>query len=102
MIARTPAPLLTPQTESELTGIVNRVTFPAGALVIDGVVHLYYGSGDQGICLATCELDALLAHLKSFPTQGQVPAWADVATAGCSRAARAPEHPRRSRREPRR
>ena len=67
MIARTPAPLLTPQTESELTGVVNRVTFPAGALVIDGTVHLYYGSGDQGICLATCELDALLDHLKMFP-----------------------------------
>jgi beta-1,2-mannobiose phosphorylase / 1,2-beta-oligomannan phosphorylase len=69
VIARTPAPLLTPQTETELTGIVNRVTFPAGAIVIDGVVHLYYGSGDQGICLATCELDALLEHVKTFPVK---------------------------------
>ncbi|MEY9889038.1 putative GH43/DUF377 family glycosyl hydrolase [Catenulispora sp. MAP5-51] len=69
VIARTPAPLLTPQTETELTGIVNRVTFPAGAIVIDGVVHLYCGSGDQGICLATCELDALLEHVKTFPVK---------------------------------
>lgn len=73
VIARTPAPLLTPQTEAELTGVVNRVTFPSGALVIDGVVHVYYGSGDQGICLATCELDALLAHLRTFPVKSDGP-----------------------------
>ncbi|ACU75655.1 glycosidase PH1107-related [Catenulispora acidiphila DSM 44928] len=73
VIARTPAPLLTPQTEVELTGVVNRVTFPSGALVIDETVHLYYGSGDQGICLATCELDALLEHLQSFPVKEEGP-----------------------------
>ena len=67
VIAKTPEPLLTPQTEEELTGVMNRVTFPSGALVLDGKVHLYYGSGDQGICLATCDLGELLEYLGQHP-----------------------------------
>lgn len=67
VIARTPLPILTPESEEELTGVVNRVTFPSGCLVIDGVVHVYYGTGDQGIGLATCQLSDLLAHLAANP-----------------------------------
>ena len=73
VIAKTPEPLITPQTVEELDGVVNRVTFPSGALVIDGTVHLYYGSGDQGICLATCDLAELLEHLARNPVKGSGP-----------------------------
>ncbi|MFD0631966.1 hypothetical protein ACFQ9X_10400 [Catenulispora yoronensis] len=70
VIAKSPAALITPETVEELDGVVNRVTFPSGALVIDGTVHLYYGSGDQGICLATCDLDELLEYLARHPVKG--------------------------------
>ncbi|NUR58240.1 MAG: hypothetical protein HOV87_06030 [Catenulispora sp.] len=73
VIAKTPEPLITPQTVEELDGVVNRVTFPSGAIVIEGTVHLYYGSGDQGICLATCDLAELLEHLARNPVKGSGP-----------------------------
>jgi predicted GH43/DUF377 family glycosyl hydrolase len=63
VIAKTPEPLLTPEAENELTGVVNRVTFPSGAMVFDDQLHVYYGSGDQGIGLATCKLSSLLDYL---------------------------------------
>lgn len=70
VIAQTPEPLLTPETENELTGVVNRVTFPSGAIVLDGKLHVYYGSGDQGIGLATCDLAELLDYLTANPVEG--------------------------------
>jgi predicted GH43/DUF377 family glycosyl hydrolase len=63
VIARTREPLLRPETDDELSGVVARVTFPSGALVLDGRVHVYYGTGDQGVALATCDLAELLDHL---------------------------------------
>ncbi|MBW8804654.1 MAG: hypothetical protein JF587_12490 [Catenulisporales bacterium] len=73
VIAKTPGPLLTPEADHELAGVMNRVTFPSGALVIDGTVHLYYGSGDQGVCLATCELGELVEYLARHPVKGDGP-----------------------------
>lgn len=70
VIAKTPQPLLRPETGGELEGIVNRVTFPSGALVIDGRLHVYYGGGDQEISVATCDLEALLDHLAQHPVTG--------------------------------
>lgn len=65
ILAHTKDPILRPETESELTGVVNNVTFPEGAVVIGKELYVYYGSGDQGICLATCELKDLMDHLRS-------------------------------------
>lgn len=73
VVARTPGPLLRPETEDELEGVMNRVTFPSGALVVDGRVHVYYGGGDQEICLATCDLEELLDHLAANPVTGPGP-----------------------------
>ena len=56
--------LLKPETEEELHGVVNNVTFPEGAVVVGDELYVYYGSGDQGICLATCNLKELLHHLE--------------------------------------
>ncbi|HEY2004301.1 MAG TPA: hypothetical protein VGH44_04270 [Candidatus Saccharimonadia bacterium] len=69
VLATTPGPLLLPETEAEKTGVVNNVCFPEGALIIGNNLYVYYGSGDQGICLATCKLTDLIAELKSHPAQ---------------------------------
>lgn len=73
VLGKTPAPLLRPETQAELEGVVNRVTFPSGALVIDGELHVYYGGGDQEILLATCELEELLDYLEAHPVGGDGP-----------------------------
>jgi beta-1,2-mannobiose phosphorylase / 1,2-beta-oligomannan phosphorylase len=64
IIAESEEPILKPEAEEELHGIVNNVTFPEGAVVVGDELYVYYGSGDQGICLATCNLNQLLKHLK--------------------------------------
>jgi len=65
IIGATAEPILLPETSHERTGVVNNVCFPEGALVIGEELYVYYGSGDQGICLATCRLSDLLGLLVS-------------------------------------
>ncbi len=65
VLAITEEPILRPETEEERHGVVNNVTFPEGAVVVGDELYVYYGSGDQGICLATGKLHDLLSHLKS-------------------------------------
>ncbi len=65
VLAQTEEPILRPETKAELTGVVKNVTFPEGAVVVGKDLYVYYGSGDQGICLATCKFQALLKHLKA-------------------------------------
>lgn len=57
--------ILKPETEAETTGVVKNVTFPEGAVIVGEELYVYYGSGDQGCCFATCNVEELLAHLKS-------------------------------------
>jgi predicted GH43/DUF377 family glycosyl hydrolase len=64
VLAETEEPILQPETKAELSGVVKNVTFPGGAVVVGEELYVYYGSGDQGICLATCRLKDLLGHLK--------------------------------------
>jgi len=64
IIAHTPEPILRPETDEELHGVVNNVTFPEGAVVVNDELYVYYGSGDQGICLATCKLADLFAYMR--------------------------------------
>lgn len=63
VIATTEHPILEPETEAEKNGVVDNVTFPEGAVVVGEELYVYYGSGDQGICLATCKLEELMNHL---------------------------------------
>ncbi len=65
LIARLPTPILEPEAPYELVGDVNNVVFPEGAVVLDGILHLYYGGADKVCCLATVELDALLDALRT-------------------------------------
>lgn len=63
VLAKTRKPILKPETIAELKGVVDNVTFPSGAVIVGDNLYVYYGSGDQGICLATCNLNSLLENL---------------------------------------
>lgn len=65
VLAETPAPILKPETYRELHGVVKNVTFPSGAVVVNDELYVYYGSGDQGCCLATCNFNKLMNYLTS-------------------------------------
>ncbi|MBU3968748.1 hypothetical protein KJ991_00850 [Patescibacteria group bacterium] len=63
IIARTKAPLLTPEEYYERIGLVPNVIFPSGALLEKNLIHLYYGATDTTVCLATIDFPALLEKL---------------------------------------
>lgn len=63
ILATTDEPLLAPETDIDRGGVVSNVTFPSGAIVRDGQLLVYYGSGDAECCLATGPLDELLDAL---------------------------------------
>ena len=66
LIARTSSYILQPVTDYEREGLVPNVTFPEGAVVVDGKLYVYYGSADTVIGLATCKLDDLLDYIETF------------------------------------
>ncbi len=63
ILARTKEFLMEPEHGYETCGLYNGCVFPTGAAVKDGTLYVYYGTADQYIGLATCNLGALLAHL---------------------------------------
>lgn len=62
-ITRLPYPLFKPEYEWELSGKVNNVCFPTGAVVIEGVLYIYYGAADERIACASVNLLELLTEL---------------------------------------
>jgi len=64
--ARSPYPLLEPEEPYEREGDVPNVVFPEGAVVIEGVLYMYYGGADKCCCLATVELRELVDYLLGF------------------------------------
>lgn len=63
IIARTDEPILEPETSYEIEGHVPNVVFPCGAVVIAKDLLVYYGGADHVSCVATINLDTLLAEL---------------------------------------
>jgi len=63
VIARLSYAVFEPKTDWELFGDVNNVVFPEGAIVRDGVVHMYYGAADLVIGHATAKLEDLVDAL---------------------------------------
>ncbi|WP_345375909.1 glycoside hydrolase family 130 protein [Frondihabitans cladoniiphilus] len=55
VIARTPEPLLAPETEEEIGGIVPNVVFPTAIEEIEGRTFVFYGMGDSQIGVALLE-----------------------------------------------
>jgi predicted GH43/DUF377 family glycosyl hydrolase len=61
IVARAKAPILSPTTDYELTGLTYAVVFTCGAVLEDdGEVKIYYGGADTVQCLATAKLDDLV------------------------------------------
>jgi predicted GH43/DUF377 family glycosyl hydrolase len=49
VLARTPEPLLSPETPEEVAGTVPNVVFPTAIETIDGVLWVFYGMADKSI-----------------------------------------------------
>ena len=64
VIARTPVPLMEPEHYYERFGLyIPDVIFPTGNVVVDGLLHVYYGVCDTAIALATVPLEDLVHYL---------------------------------------
>ena len=55
VIARTPEPLLAPETTEELVGTVANVVFPTAIEEVQGVLYVFYGMADAHIGVARLE-----------------------------------------------
>lgn len=64
IIARLPYPLLEPDEACENEGFKRGVVYACGAVVIDDVLHVYYGGSDTVLCAATIALPTLLAQMR--------------------------------------
>jgi predicted GH43/DUF377 family glycosyl hydrolase len=64
VIARTPHPVLEPESDFERFGDVNNVVFPEGAVVLGDTLHVYYGAADRVIGHAAAPMSAVLALLR--------------------------------------
>ena len=68
LIGQTLDPLLIPEEQYEIYGMVPNVIFPSGAILEEGQFHIYYSSCDTSICRASITLNELLEELKANPT----------------------------------
>ncbi len=64
VLARSPEPVLEPETEYENHGHKHGVVYVCGAVVKDGTLFVYYGASDKTLAVATAPLDAFIAALK--------------------------------------
>jgi predicted GH43/DUF377 family glycosyl hydrolase len=69
VLNRLPNWILAPLADYERTGDVPNVVFPCGLVHDAGTdqLRLYYGGADTSICLATAQLDDLLAAVLAAP-----------------------------------
>lgn len=67
VLARSRKPILSPEEFYENDGKPG-IAYPGGAVVIDGILHVYYGGGDKVCCLAQIPVDELIWHLKKDST----------------------------------
>ena len=65
VIARARDPILQPEAEFERLGVVSNVVFPAGAVVREKELLVYYGGADRVCCAASAPLDEFLEELQT-------------------------------------
>jgi len=63
IVTRTDFPILSPEEYYEKHGMVPNVVFPAGAIINDNWINLYYSAADTTCCLAKIELNSFLEQL---------------------------------------
>lgn len=64
VLYRSTYPILRPTEEFERIGDVDNVVFPCGAVIVNGTLFVYYGGADKVVCVATAQIDELLAQIK--------------------------------------
>lgn len=72
IIGRTQLPLLMPEEKYEIEGNVPQVVFPSGAIVTNGILHVYYGATDTVGAVATMDLRDLLKEMVPVQTSEPV------------------------------
>ncbi|MDR0845200.1 MAG: pesticidal protein Cry7Aa [Tannerella sp.] len=65
-IARLPYPLFSPETEYELTGVVNQVCFPTGTALFGDTLYIYYGAADKCVACVSVQIKDLVKELISY------------------------------------
>lgn len=73
LIARSPQWALEPREPYEMRAGQPGVVFPTGTTIRDGIVHLYYGAGDNSVAVATAPLARLLDALDSYRSKDAGP-----------------------------
>jgi beta-1,2-mannobiose phosphorylase / 1,2-beta-oligomannan phosphorylase len=68
LIGQTLDPLIVPEEQYELYGMVPNVIFPCGGFIEQGQFFIYYSACDTTICRASVTLTDLMSELKSNPT----------------------------------
>ncbi|MGQ9455488.1 MAG: glycoside hydrolase family 130 protein [Armatimonadota bacterium] len=64
VLAKTPEPIMRPETSYETSGFKPNVVFTCGALVRNGTVSIYYGASDEVIAGADISLHDIMATLR--------------------------------------
>jgi predicted GH43/DUF377 family glycosyl hydrolase len=65
VLSRTDYPLLEPKEQYEISGQVPNVVFGCGAIVLNGIIYMYYGGADSVVCVATMPLSSIMTALSS-------------------------------------
>lgn len=60
-------PILVPQEQYEIYGMVPNIIFPSGALLDNGQFHIFYSACDTTVCRATVTLTDLVDELRHHP-----------------------------------
>jgi beta-1,2-mannobiose phosphorylase / 1,2-beta-oligomannan phosphorylase len=68
LVGQTVDPLIIPEEQYELYGMVPNIVFPSGVFAEDGQLHIYYSGCDTVVCRASVVLSELVAELKENPT----------------------------------
>lgn len=66
IISRLSYPVLEPEEEYELKGIVDNVVFPCGNVVVDKTLYVYYGGADKVLGVAKMDIKTLLDELSKY------------------------------------
>lgn len=57
--------IMEPETSEEKAGLYKwGVVFPTGNVLLDGTLYVYYGASDQWCCVATANIEELVAFIK--------------------------------------
>lgn len=71
--ARVPGWVFGPEADYEVRGVMPNVVFPGGCLLRGDELWMYYGAADSCVCLATANMDAVLARLEETAGDGGCP-----------------------------